>query len=75
MGEDGAHDHRRHDATRRGDERHVPKPVGAPLAEERMACEEVDGVDLAGQSTGSIFRRLPCGGLPQAPSTFELTGA
>jgi ABC-type amino acid transport substrate-binding protein len=58
MGQDAAHDHRRHDAARRRDERHVPEAIGTPPAEERVAGEEVDGVALAEHQAGGIAEAL-----------------
>jgi hypothetical protein len=58
VGEHAAHDHRRHDAARRSNEWQAPEAVGAPPAEERMAGEEVDGVDLAEHQPGGVAEAL-----------------
>ena len=58
MGEYAAHDHRWHDATRRCDEGQAQEAVGAPAAEERMAGEEIDGVDLPEHEAGGVAEAL-----------------
>ena len=58
VGEDAPHDDRRHDPAGRCDEGHVPEEVGAPAAKERMAGEQVDGIDLAKHQPGGFIEAL-----------------